>query len=69
MILLLNDYKVGAQLRHDLPEIFYYSCVLWLPVNFLNFLLVPPALRVLPTIAASCIWTSYLSLAAHRHQA
>ena len=58
--------KVRGQLVEKLPDIFYYSCVLWLPVNFANFMFVAPPFRVLPTIAASVVWTTFLSLSAHR---
>jgi hypothetical protein len=36
------------------------------PLNFLNFLLVPPHLRVLPSIFGSVAWNTFLSLTMHR---
>lgn len=57
---------VRGQLVDKLPEIFYCSCVLWLPVNLANFMFVPQQFRVLPTILAAVIWSTYLSLTAHR---
>ncbi len=63
---LVRD-RISLQIREDLIDIFKRSCMLWLPVNFLNFLLVPKTFRVLPTIAASTCWSVYLSLAAHQH--
>ena len=61
--------RVKAQLVEDLPHVFKRSCMWWLPVNSLNFLFVPPDMRVLPTIFASVLWSAYISLTAHHRGA
>jgi hypothetical protein len=60
------QHRIQTQLVEDLPEVFTRSCMLWFPVNTLNFLFVSPTFRVLPTIFASTGWSVYLSLTAHK---
>eukprot|EP00040_Diaphanoeca_grandis_P000538 m.15728 g.15728 ORF g.15728 m.15728 type:complete len:264 (-) comp10717_c0_seq1:64-855(-) len=57
--------EVYTRLYSDLGTVFTGSCALWIPVNTLNFLLVPAHLRVLPSILVSVGWMTYLSLTAH----
>lgn len=42
------------------------SAKVWIPVNFLNFTLVPPHLRPVVLLTLSVFWNAYLSLAQHR---
>jgi len=58
--------ELRAKVLNDSGEIFFKSLGLWGPVNMLNFLLVPPKFRILPTIGASFVWSTILSLVAHR---
>ena len=59
--------RVETQLTEDLPGLFLRSCMLWFPVNMLNFLYVPATFRVVPTIIVSTVWSVHMSLTAHRH--
>ena len=59
--------RVETQLTEDLPGLFLRSCMLWFPVNMLNFLYVPATFRVVPTIFVSTVWSVHMSLTAHRH--
>ena len=58
--------RLTTQLSEDVPKLFVSSNLLWIPVNSLNFLFVPPTFRVLPTIFCSTGWSTYLSLTAHK---
>jgi hypothetical protein len=42
------------------------SSIVWLPVNFLNFMYCPAHLRVLPSIFTSFAWNTILSTKIHR---
>ena len=57
--------EVGRRWSESLGVALLASACLWVPVNLLNFSLVPPHLRVVPTILTSCAWNTYLSLKAH----
>eukprot|EP00041_Stephanoeca_diplocostata_P005034 m.54948 g.54948 ORF g.54948 m.54948 type:complete len:217 (+) comp15531_c0_seq4:211-861(+) len=57
--------EIAARLKRDIGTIAINSCFLWLPVNTLNFLFVPPHLRVLPSVLTSVAWSTYLSITAH----
>jgi hypothetical protein len=58
--------ELEQRLSLDVYALFRGSVLFWVPVNLLNFLLVPPHLRVLPTIVASTAWNTYLSLTTHK---
>jgi protein Mpv17 len=60
--------EISTRWNGDLQRLFVGSACIWIPVNTLNFLFVPPHLRVLPTILVSCVWNTFLSLTAHRTQ-
>ena len=55
-------YKV----ENTLLDLVMGSAMWWTTVNILNFSLVPPQYRVLPTILGSVAWNTYLSLVAHK---
>ena len=58
--------EISQRWNFDLQKLFTASVCFWVPFNFLNFALVPPHLRVLPTIFGSVGWSTFLSLTAHR---
>ena len=60
-VLLAKD-----RIRHNLFEIVGASAAFWVPLNALNFLVVPPALRPLPSIFGGVVWSAFLSFAGHR---
>eukprot|EP00039_Didymoeca_costata_P025206 m.12636 g.12636 ORF g.12636 m.12636 type:complete len:181 (+) comp4697_c0_seq1:197-739(+) len=61
-----NKNEIMAKLNLDLNSLIGSSLMFWLPVNTMNFVFVPPQYRVLPTIFASLVWATYLSLVGHR---
>lgn len=42
------------------------SAIVWIPLNTANFALVPPHLRVLVAQTAAVLWSTFLSIVAHR---
>ena len=44
------------------------SACVWVPINLLNFSVVPPHLRPLALMSCSAFWNCYLSLAQHRSE-
>ncbi len=57
---------IERTLRERLQRIWLTSASVWVPVNLLNFALVPPEFRVLPTIATSLVWNFWLSYTTHK---
>ena len=57
--------KVELAARERLPTIVAGSFCFWPVVNGANFLLVPPHMRVLPTVLGSFAWSSFLTFVAH----
>ena len=53
------------KLDNSLLDLVMGSMLWWSSVNLINFAVVPPQYRVLPTIFAGCAWNTYLSLMAH----
>jgi protein Mpv17 len=60
---------IERTLRERLQRIWFTSASVWIPVNLLNFALVPPEFRVLPTIATSLVWNFWLSYTCHKESA
>lgn len=58
--------EIEIRLRRDLTNLVLSSAELWMPLNLLNFLLVPTQYRVLPTILGSIVWSTYISWTTHR---
>ncbi|XP_076683838.1 mpv17-like protein [Andrena cerasifolii] len=60
MSLMESKQDIFGECRMKFVQTFKTSCMYWLPVQFLNFLLIPPALRVsFVSIAAFC-WVNIL---------
>ena len=58
--------QIKERANRSLIEIILSSAQVWVPTNTLNFLFVPKAFRVVPTVMVSTGWNVYLSLATHR---
>ena len=58
--------EVLQRWREDTVDAVLASAKLWVPINTLTFMCVPPHLRLLPTTAAGVVWSVYLSTTAHR---
>ena len=58
--------RATDQLRAELLNIYGYSLLYWLPVNALNYGLVPDHLRVLYVSCAGCVWGGFVSHVGHR---
>mmetsp|Transcript_37306 Transcript_37306/g.120503 ORF Transcript_37306/g.120503 Transcript_37306/m.120503 type:complete len:194 (-) Transcript_37306:62-643(-) len=54
------------RLRVDVRRIVCTSFMLWLPANAINFVFVPPHLRVAFMSVVACGWGGFLSYVAHR---
>jgi len=58
---------VERRYREDLVGVLQASAYTWLPVNIVNFCLMPPAYRIIVTSTVSTVWNGYLSLVNHKH--
>jgi hypothetical protein len=63
----MNESIKVAQKRiqENIHTIILTSFMFWILVNSINFLFVPPQLRVLPSVFGGVLWSSYLSHAGH----
>ena len=50
-----------ARVQHGVPVAMGAGTAFWVPVNIVNFALVPPSQRVLYANAAGLLWNAYLS--------
>lgn len=57
---------IRLKLESQLENTLITSAVIWLPVNFVNFALIPPHWRPGLLMSVSVFWNGYLSLAQHR---
>jgi hypothetical protein len=55
-----------ARLRHDVPTIVGTSFCVWIPANTINFVFIPPHLRIAFMSAFACAWGGFLSYMTHR---
>ena len=55
-----------ARLRQDFTNIWGASYTFWLPVNAINYGVVPPHLRIAFNTASACIYNTFLTWIAHR---
>lgn len=60
--------RLKRRAEDSMMTILVASNLYWIPVNALNFLFVPPTLRVFPTILGSLVWTTFLSYRSHAHE-
>ena len=60
--------QIHARADRNLLDIILGSAAVWVPTNTLNFMFVPKAYRVVPTVMVSTGWNVYLSYATHREQ-
>ncbi|XP_043271246.1 PXMP2/4 family protein 4 isoform X1 [Venturia canescens] len=51
---------ITRECRMKFVKTFQTSCLYWIPVQFVNFLLIPPALRVLYVSVAAFCWVNIL---------
>ena len=58
--------KCRLKLETELPVTVKTSGVMWIPINFFNFTVVPSHLRPLSLMFFSVFWNCYLSLSQHR---
>jgi hypothetical protein len=58
--------KVHLKVTTELPTTMFNSAGVWVPVNVVNFALVPPHLRPLLMMVCSVFWNCYLSIVQHR---
>jgi len=56
----------GSKIRQDLPSTVCWSFAVWAPAHFVNFLFVPPHLRVVYTNMVFFSWTVFLSYVGYR---
>mmetsp|Transcript_36794 Transcript_36794/g.92495 ORF Transcript_36794/g.92495 Transcript_36794/m.92495 type:complete len:151 (-) Transcript_36794:251-703(-) len=56
----------GSKVRQDLPSTVCWSFAVWAPAHFINFLYVPPHLRVVYTNMVFFSWTVFLSYVGYR---
>jgi Mpv17 / PMP22 family len=54
------------KVSRELVSTTYTSALVWIPVNTLNFCLVPPHVRPLMLAVAAGFWNCYMSLVAHK---
>ena len=57
--------QLGDRLRSELPTLLPTSFCFWLPFNSINFMVVPPHLRVAFISSVSVAWGGYLSFVSH----
>lgn len=58
--------SIVPKLRQDWPSAVVANWKIWIPFQFLNFLLVPQQLQVLAANVISLGWNTYLSFATHK---
>jgi len=56
----------GRKIQTDLPSTVCYSFAVWGPAHFVNFLFIPPHVRVLYTNGIFFAWTVFLSSVGYR---
>lgn len=61
--------KIRLKLDSELITTITTSAKVWVPINFINFSLVPPHFRPLGLMIGSIFWNCYLSLVQHRYVA
>lgn len=54
------------KLKQDLPEAIKVNWMLWVPAQVINFVLVPPNLRMLAVNVVALAWNMYLSFQGHK---
>ena len=57
---------IERRYREDLLGVLQASAYTWIPVNILNFCVMPPNFRILVTSTVSTAWNGYLSLVNHK---
>ncbi|XP_044003919.1 mpv17-like protein isoform X2 [Aphidius gifuensis] len=60
MSLMEGKDNIAAECKEKFVRTFQTSCMFWLPVQFVNFLLIPPSYRVAFVSAASFLWVNIL---------
>ena len=58
--------RTAAQITRELPNLYGFSMLFWLPVTSTNFALVPDHLRILFVSSCSVIWGGFVSYVAHK---
>ncbi|KAH7352860.1 hypothetical protein KP509_19G067900 [Ceratopteris richardii] len=61
-----HSSEIAPKLKHDWLGIVLANWKIWIPFQFLNFLLVPQQLQVLAANVIALVWNTYLSFAAHK---
>ena len=61
--------ETAAQICRELPRIYSFSMLFWLPVTGANYSLVPDHLKILFISSASVLWGGFVSHVAHRASA
>ena len=56
-------------LVREVPSLMLTSICCWMPINVINFGVVPPHLRILYISSCGVAWTAFLSFVAHREPA
>ncbi|CAG0908574.1 unnamed protein product, partial [Cyprideis torosa] len=59
-------YGIYAKLRNDLYDALIYNWYVWVPVQAINFYVVPPEFRVVVVQIVALFWNVYLSYIANR---
>lgn len=60
MAILQRKEDLFADMRAKYARTFQMSCMFWLPVQTINFLLVPPWARVVYVGSSSFVWANIL---------
>lgn len=60
--------KIGTKLQHDWWPTTLSNCTFWVPMQLVNFRMVPPHMQVLFASAVGYIWNIYLSNAVGQKQ-
>jgi hypothetical protein len=60
--------KTRLKLDNEFYRVMVVSAGVWIPINIVNFSLMPPHLRPLTLMVCSVFWNCYLSLAQHRDE-
>lgn len=53
------------KIKDDFRDVLINNYKVWIPIQFMNFYIVPQNLRVLFQSVVGVLWMSYLSYAAH----
>eukprot|EP00250_Pteridium_aquilinum_P034593 c7796_g1_i1 orf=70-1023(+) len=61
-----HSYDVVPKLQQDWLSVVVANWKIWIPFQFLNFLLVPQQFQVLAANVIALAWNTYLSFAAHK---